>query len=806
MVPPPTFADRSVRTGVVLGTGALVLGLAVLVGWWAGIDWLPLPMRRAAAMMPNTAVMLALSGVAVIAIASPAPSRRRRWVGRALALLVVVIATLTQIQRLSGTDLGIDRVVFAVAPGPATNTAIAFVLLGAAVLAIDRRWRRGPAPSELFAIAVAAHALLMGLEYAYGFAYFVRPPELAPAIAMAPHTALGTLLLSIAILVVRPNRGWMALLRSRRPGGVMARRLFLVAAIALPTTNMISLRLQYAGLYQSPADEIVHTALALLVLFGALLAVASRLDRTDEERDRIEASEREAREALQRAHEELAAVERADLAVSEAMASIAETGLDHMLGVIAQQARELTRADYAGLGLDGGEGVPVRSWASAGTGPPPALELGGPHLTIVGLMTVEVSHRGQAIGKLYLGNKRGGAEFTERDQRVVERLAAHVGSAIEVSLLYEREALQRTWLESILAQMPEAVLVVDADGKIVHENEVARGYRSDVSPGQPDRPRWDVRAPSGTPIPAADLPLERAVRIGESTSGVELAILTPAAGMVPILASATPVRIRDRTAGAVAVFRDIRVLKELERLREEWTSLIAHDLRQPLNGMLLAVDLLLRGDVREPGRRHLERIRGDTLRLDAMVEDLLDASVLEARQLSVRPEPVRVLDLIDIVLGRFPELSSRCEVRIAHDSGRVLADPGRIIQVLGNLLSNAQKYSDPGTAIHVDVERDGGVARISVSNHGPALSDEEVGRLFQRFTRTEQARRSGIKGLGLGLYLTRGLVEAHGGRISVDRSGPMTCFRFTLPLMPGEHGPVTSAPALGAASPDARHA
>ena len=122
------------------------------------------------------------------------------------------------------------------------------------------------------------------------------------------------------------------------------------------------------------------------------------------------------------------------------------------------------------------------------------------------------------------------------------------------------------------------------------------------------------------------------------------------------------------------------------------------------------------------------------------------------------------------------------DVHVGGDVPEADADPDRIAQVMENLLTNAVKYGTDGTRLSVSVERESRDVAVAVTNDGVALAPEELSRLFQRFQRTSSARLQGIKGTGLGLYITRSLVEAHGGQIAAETSpaGRIT-FRFTLP-------------------------
>ena len=123
------------------------------------------------------------------------------------------------------------------------------------------------------------------------------------------------------------------------------------------------------------------------------------------------------------------------------------------------------------------------------------------------------------------------------------------------------------------------------------------------------------------------------------------------------------------------------------------------------------------------------------------------------------------------------------DVRVRATLRDVDADPYRAAQVVENLLTNAMKYGDPSAPIVVDVEGDDAFVTVSVTNSGKGIAADQLAQLFQRFHRTDEARGSKIEGTGLGLYIVRELVEAHGGSVSVESTpGAATTFRFSLPV------------------------
>jgi signal transduction histidine kinase len=240
-----------------------------------------------------------------------------------------------------------------------------------------------------------------------------------------------------------------------------------------------------------------------------------------------------------------------------------------------------------------------------------------------------------------------------------------------------------------------------------------------------------------------------------------------------------------------------RVEGEREHLRQvaerrarqlaEYERVIAHDIRQPLTVARMYADLLRRGiDRGELGglRPSVDAFEGASRRLEALVLDLVQHARTEAAraQLALRP-----LDLAAHLADRLrcrpgPEAT---RVRLnAAGPARVLADPDQLDRILDNLISNAEKYSEPGSAIRVRVALRDGEAIVAVTNRGRGIAPEDLPRVFEQgFRARDAAEQAG--GWGVGLYITRDLVEAHGGRIWVEsEAGRETTFSFTLPRAP----------------------
>jgi signal transduction histidine kinase len=212
---------------------------------------------------------------------------------------------------------------------------------------------------------------------------------------------------------------------------------------------------------------------------------------------------------------------------------------------------------------------------------------------------------------------------------------------------------------------------------------------------------------------------------------------------------------------------------------------VAHDLRQPLHAISLSAQGIARATNDGSLQRRVERIRSEAERVNRMVGDLMDVSRLDARRLELVLRPIDVGALVRECVERIaPGAPDRpFDVALEGDVPRAHADPDRIAQVLENLLTNAIKYGKPGTSIAIAIEPENDSVAVAVSSIGEPLAPEDLPRLFDRFHRTTAAKRGRAKGAGLGLYITRSLVEAHGGQITVESTpAGRTTFRFTLPV------------------------
>ncbi len=404
-------------------------------------------------------------------------------------------------------------------------------------------------------------------------------------------------------------------------------------------------------------------------------------------------------------------------------------------------------------------------------------------------------HRDAHVGTFFLAEKEGGREFTSADEEILVLFASQAATAIANARIHRHERLARADLEALIETSPVGVVVFDGGGRPVSFNrEALRLVEALQTPGRSPEQLLDLvtcRRGDGREIALGDFPLAQQFSNGETVRAEEMTLSVPDGRSVTMLVNSTPIRAGTGAVESVVVtLQDLAPLEEIEQLRTEFLGMVSHELRTPLSSIKGSTATVL-GASRPPDPAEMLQFfrvideQADHMR--SLIGDLLDQGRIETGTLAVAPEPADVAGLVDQAWNTFLGGGGRHALRIdlPDNLPRVMADPARIVQVLGNLFSNAARHSSESSPIRVAAERGGEHVAISVSDEGRGVPPEQLPHLFRRHVGAAGGEREpGLGRYGLGLAICKGLVEAHGGRIRAESGGVGrgTRFTFTVPV------------------------
>ena len=411
-------------------------------------------------------------------------------------------------------------------------------------------------------------------------------------------------------------------------------------------------------------------------------------------------------------------------------------------------------------------------------------------------LVAPIRHRGERVGTFFLAEKEVGRGFTAEDEETLVMFASQAALVISNARRYQDEQRARADLETLIDTSPVGVAVLDAKtGQPVTFNREAARIVEDIRPRDcsPEKllAMMNVRRADGREVSLDEVTIAQALSTGETVRAEEVVLHVHDGGSVTVLINATPIFADDgQLESFVVTLQDMTQLEVLERMRAEFLAMVSHELRGPLAAIKGSAATALNDTV--PFRQaemvqFLRIIEQQADRLGVMVNDLLDIARIETGTLTVHPVPVVVTDLLDQARNTFLRGRDGRDIHIEMVPGLfpVLADPGRIAQVLVNLLANAAQNSPEAATIRVTAVQEEDNVAICVIDKGKGLTSEEISRLFRKISPSDRDASLGYdSGTGLGLSICKGIVEAHGGRIwcESDGLGTGTRVKFTLPI------------------------
>ena len=396
------------------------------------------------------------------------------------------------------------------------------------------------------------------------------------------------------------------------------------------------------------------------------------------------------------------------------------------------------------------------------------------------------------VGNFFLAEKEAGLAFTDEDEEVLVLFASQAANAIANARTHRDEQRSRADLEALIETSPVAVVVFDArTGKPVSLNrEACRIAEVLRIPGRSAEDLLEVitfHRADGREISLSEIPIAQTLVHAETVRAEEIILSVPDGRRVSTLLNVTPIRSAEgEVISVVVTMQDLAPLEELDRLRAEFLGMVSHELRTPLAAIkgsaATALDSSRALDPAEV-RQFFRIIDEQANHMRGLISDLLDAGRIDAGTLSVLPVPTELVALVDDARSSFLSGGSTHTILIdlPQDLPRVLADRGRIAQVLNNLFANAARFSPGSSPIRVAARRDGLHVAVSVSDEGRGIAPEQLQRLFRKY---KGANGDEGRETGLGLAICKGLVEAHGGRIWAASDGPGqgTQITFTIPV------------------------
>jgi len=697
-----TSAYRFWAASIVLNALVILLAASALIGWQFDIQSLKSIFPGIVNMNPTTAACFILAGLVLSVIRAKSAPKAARALAYVAGAALVAIGGFMLAKLITGFDIHIDQFIFhdkilavtafsnnRIAP----NTALNLVLSGSALILMLRSRFRA---AQILAFITSSISLLAIVGYLYSVKNLYGFLSYTP---MALNTAIGFLMLSVAVQFTKPAAGYMRLLSEDTIAGTVLRNL-LPASIIIPLVlGELHLFGEQFDLYDKQFGLSLVIVLIVVIFFLIFYYIARTIDSIDGIRQASQKS------LIQKTAE----LEKAKIQVEQANAD-----LDRRLADSGRQNDTLSGTKKAMLNL---------------------LE--------------------------------------------------------DLNLEKQNIELARAKDEALLGSIGDGVFAIDNDRKIILFNSIAEtlsGYSAAEVVGKRYTEALKfVFEDTGRPN---DEFVNTALSGTKTQMANPTALITRAGKSVSVADSAAPVRDPSgKVIGAVIVFRDVAHERQIDKAKTEFVSLASHQLRTPLTAISWYTELLLGGDagkVSKPQKEFLTQIHDSNLRMIELVNSLLNVSRIDLGTLASDPEKTDIVALCDSVLGELaPQIAARSEKIVrSYPAGGVslFADPKLMRIVAQNILSNAVKYTPEKGSVTISVSIDAEKFRMTVADTGYGIPDAQKSKIFTKLFRADNAKEKDPDGNGLGLYIAKAVIDAHGGSIRFDsQEGKGTTFFVELP-------------------------
>lgn len=416
----------------------------------------------------------------------------------------------------------------------------------------------------------------------------------------------------------------------------------------------------------------------------------------------------------------------------------------------------------------------------------------------------------RVIGVMHVFNKLYGSVFIQEDVNLLTRLSGNAASVIANAQIYREVIKEKEELEHVIESVYAGLIMVHRNGRIMQMNASARAM---LGIDQQERLIGDYHDIISNEAVREVLrkSLDDSQEVAEEVSLPDLISEEKEKDAERIYqVQSANVKGEDQSnIGIVAIFNDITEIRSIERMKTAFVSTVSHELRTPLTSIKGFISTLLQDTEgfydKDTVHEFYTIIDQECDRLTRLISDLLNVSRIEAgRALDLNPVPVNIPDIVGKVVSAQKSYTSKHEfsVELEDELPVIVADQDKFDQILTNLTNNAVKYSPNGGTITVSGKSVDGLVRMCVADQGMGIPKEHLDKVFDRFHRIDNRDTRKAGGTGIGLYLVKHLVEAHGGKIWVESEvGKGSQFIFELPKCPPqfeeEQGDCGAVPASG---------